>query len=253
MAYNSAYKGSEIDAAVGAVKTKEKTWDDKMPAVTGTPGQMVGFDPSGNPVAQDVPATGLTEEAADKKYLKLTGGVVDGATMIRCENPKTRDIFHVDIMDDRATIGATNSIGSFVQVERDNVRIVALDHITIDADRGHSITFGSPISIQPGTDDTHAATVAQAIPKVTLVTLSASGWDSSAKTQTVTVSGIDADESKQWIMPTPAAGHKTAYDNAGIQCTAQAADAVTFTASTVPTADIKVWVKVENVNDVTPA
>ena len=30
MAYNSAYKGSQVDAVVGAVLAKEKTWDDSV-------------------------------------------------------------------------------------------------------------------------------------------------------------------------------------------------------------------------------
>jgi hypothetical protein len=321
MAYNSAYKGSEIDAAVGAVKAKEKTWDGKMPAVTGTAGQMVGFDPSGNPVAQDVPATGLTEEVADGKYLKLTGGTVSTmadsvggkldigdnigitsrngkicgtnvyvtpgsmeTTVINTANKyatnfkigasaKGISTFNQEWEDDGEPRRVDVRIGDIVRcsglnIEAKNTSIlisdsiaasgytysirIGADGISADYPDGAAFSFSGPVTVSDGTADTHAATVAQAVPKVTLVTLSASGWDSSAKTQTVTVSGVDADESKQWIMPTPAAGHKTAYDDAGIQCTAQAADSVTFTASTVPTADIKVWVKVETVNDVTP-
>lgn len=258
MAYNSAYRGSEIDAAVGTVKAKEKTWDGKMPAVTGTAGQMVGFDSSGNPVAQDVPATGLTEEAADKKYLKLTGGDLSNDFHVLSDPGGGEDRSYLYLNENHAFFGVGLSTGTNFGVFGRNAYIESTKSISLNAHNGISfsdmtkkITFGNPISIEPGTADTHAATVAQAVPKVTLVTLSASGWDSSAKTQTVTVSGVDADESKQWIMPTPAAGHKTAYDDAGIQCTAQAADSVTFTASTVPTTNIKVWVKVETVNDVT--
>ena len=84
------------------------------------------------------------------------------------------------------------------------------------------------------------------------VTLSASGWDSTAKTQSATVSGVLEDESKQLIMPMPAGTSMSAYNEAGIQMTAQAANTVTFTADTVPTADVEVWVVVQSVNDVTP-
>jgi len=76
----------------------------------------------------------------------------------------------------------------------------------------------------------------------TLVTLTVAGWDSTSKTQTVTVSGILADESKQLIIPMPAAASMTAYNDAGIQCTGQAANSLTFTATTVPTAAISVYV-----------
>lgn len=53
MAYNSAYTGQEIDAAIGSVKSKESTWDDKQDKITGQQGQIVGFDSQGNAVAQD--------------------------------------------------------------------------------------------------------------------------------------------------------------------------------------------------------
>ena len=77
------------------------------------------------------------------------------------------------------------------------------------------------------------------------VTLSASGWNSSAKTQTVTVSGVLADETKQLITPTPAIASQEAYYNAGIRCTGQAADKLTFTAKTIPTADLTVYVTIQ--------
>ena len=84
-------------------------------------------------------------------------------------------------------------------------------------------------------------------PVSTAVTLSASGWDSSAKTQTVTVSGVLADETKQLITPTPALASQTAYYNAGIRCTGQSANNLTFTAKTIPTADLTVYVTIQEV------
>ena len=90
------------------------------------------------------------------------------------------------------------------------------------------------------------------IPSACKVTLFASGWDASTKTQSATVSGVLEDESKQLIMPMPAGTSMSAYNEAGIQMTAQAANTVTFTADTVPTTDVEVWVVVQSVNDVTP-
>lgn len=89
-------------------------------------------------------------------------------------------------------------------------------------------------------------------PSACKVTLTASGWDSTAKTQSATVSGVLEDESKQLIMPMPAGTSMSAYNEAGIQMTAQAANTVTFTADTVPKVDVEVWVVVQSVNDVTP-
>lgn len=58
MAYNSAYTGPQVDAAVGAVQNKESTWDGKQDKLTGQSGQVVGFDADGNAVAQMPPETG---------------------------------------------------------------------------------------------------------------------------------------------------------------------------------------------------
>ena len=58
--YNSAYKGSQIDSAVGTVLNKGQTWDSKQDKVTGLPGQIAGFDDEGNMEAQNPPDTGVT-------------------------------------------------------------------------------------------------------------------------------------------------------------------------------------------------
>lgn len=84
-------------------------------------------------------------------------------------------------------------------------------------------------------------------PKRVSVTLTASGWNSSAKTQTVTVSGVLADESAQVIQPIPAIASQSAYNAAGILATGQAADSITFTATTIPTADLSVYVVITEV------
>ena len=97
--------------------------------------------------------------------------------------------------------------------------------------------------------DSSGLPVAQDAPKAKSVsaTLSASGWDSTAKTQTVTVTGVSATETAQMITPTPALASQTAYYDAGILCTGQAADSLTFTCKTVPTADLAVYVVIQEV------
>ena len=89
-------------------------------------------------------------------------------------------------------------------------------------------------------------------PSACLVTLKASGWDSSAKTQTVTVNGVTADEASCMIIAMPAVANQSAYNDAGVNPTAQAANSVTFGCDTVPSADLKVWVTWESVVDKTP-
>lgn len=80
------------------------------------------------------------------------------------------------------------------------------------------------------------------------VSLTVAGWDGSTKQQTVSVADVVADETAQLILPMPAAASMTAYNDAGIQCTAQAAGKLTFTADTVPTAAIDVYVTVTPVS-----
>ena len=86
-----------------------------------------------------------------------------------------------------------------------------------------------------------------ATPKFVSVTLSSASWDSTAKTQTATVTGVLDDETKQLITPTPALASQAAYYEAGILCTGQAADSLTFTCTTVPSADLTVYVVIQEV------
>ena len=86
-------------------------------------------------------------------------------------------------------------------------------------------------------------------PNTRKVTLTASGWNSSTKQQTVTCSGVLYDATKQLLIPTPVstvAGNN--YDEAGIQMVAQGANSVTFYADTVPGFDIDVYVAILPIN-----
>ena len=82
-------------------------------------------------------------------------------------------------------------------------------------------------------------------PVSTLVTLSRTAWSNSR--QTVAVPGVSANESAQLITPVPAAASQSAYYDAGIRITAQAANSLTFTAATAPTANLSVYVVVQEV------
>jgi hypothetical protein len=86
-------------------------------------------------------------------------------------------------------------------------------------------------------------------PTTRKVTLTASGWNSSTKQQTVTCSGVLSDATKQLLIPSPAntaAGNP--YDEASIQMVAQGANSVTFYADTVPTVGIDVYVTIYPIN-----
>lgn len=78
-----------------------------------------------------------------------------------------------------------------------------------------------------------------------LVTLTASGWNSTTKQQTVSCADILADVTKQEIHAMPVdASAGNAYYSAGIMPVAQAANSLTFYAETIPTADIGVYVAI---------
>ena len=77
------------------------------------------------------------------------------------------------------------------------------------------------------------------------VTLTTAGWNSSTKQQSVTVSGILADTTKQCIYPAPVdTSYDSAWNSCGVLCVAQAANSLTFQCSEVPTSAIEVYVTV---------
>ena len=84
-------------------------------------------------------------------------------------------------------------------------------------------------------------------PSVAQITLSASAWNSESNTQTVTVSGVSADENAQLIIPTPVISSQTAYYDSGILCTGQAVDSLTFTCKTVRIENLTVYVVIQEV------
>lgn len=91
----------------------------------------------------------------------------------------------------------------------------------------------------------NATPVAAPMPKTHKVTLTVAGWASN--TQTVTVSGVLADETAQLIQPMPAMASQSAYYGAEVLCSGQAANSLTFTCQTVPTADLTVYVVMQEV------
>lgn len=73
------------------------------------------------------------------------------------------------------------------------------------------------------------------------VTLTSSGW-SGDNTQTVSIPGVLADETKQLIQPVAATISKEQYELYGVSCTGQAADSLTFTCLALPESDLTVYV-----------
>lgn len=331
MAYNSAYTGPQVDAAVGAVQEKETTWDGKQDKLTGQSGQVVGFDAEGNAIAQTPPETGdvkadgsvpmtgdlnmgghkitnlgaptnandavrqadlkvvsdevdgiisgttgitlapatttkiggvivgdgieveedgtisvtpgLTQEQADERYLQLSGGTIE-----------------VDALSTALTLKNTHSTGNVSDVNRSpylnfetgNGKVVN-EYINFGSGRAevafYDIENDDFVAITGlldpvyGADAANKSYVDSKAPTSVTVTLTTSGW--SSNTQIVTVSGVSATETAQLITPTPAIASQSAYYEAGIMCTGQAANSLTFTCQTVPTSNLTVYVVIQ--------
>lgn len=113
----------------------------------------------------------------------------------------------------------------------------------------HSTLFAKKQDkLTPGTDYATPTQLTALKTKAHKVTLTVAGWNSSTKQQTVSVADVVADETAQQIIPMPAAASMSAYNDAGIRCTAQAAGKLTFTADTVPTVAIAVYVTITPVS-----
>ena len=106
-----------------------------------------------------------------------------------------------------------------------------------------------------GTEEEFNTLLANVSPAPKAVSVVLRGWHPSLDTETnktyyeciVTVPGVLADETKQLIQPVPAIASQAAYLSAGILCTGQAANNLTFTCRTVPEADLTVYVVITDV------
>lgn len=223
---NGKALSQDISLAASDVGARPDTWTPSaadvgaLPTQTGTQGQYLGFTADNTVGAVDAPETGLTQEQADERYLQLTGGTMAGSIM--------------------ASFGQDFGI-HFPVVEESN-------SITIGSG-GPAFSVSATNNVEVASEPTTANGVANKAyvdskaPTSVTVALTASGW--SSNTQTVTVSGVSATETAQLITPTPAIASQSAYYEAGIMCTGQAANSLTFTCQTVPTRNLTVYVVIQ--------
>ncbi len=81
------------------------------------------------------------------------------------------------------------------------------------------------------------------------VTLTAAGWDSSTKQQTVACTGIFADNTKQRIFCSAVdESYESAWNTCFVQCAGHAADSLTFQCDEIPTVDVEVFVSTQPVS-----
>ena len=111
-----------------------------------------------------------------------------------------------------------------------------------------------------GTEEEFNTLLANVSPAPKAVSVVLRGWHPSLDTETnktyyeciVTVPGVLADETKQLITPAPALASQAAYLDAGVLCTGQAANSLTFTCQTVPEADLTVYIVITDVKSTEP-
>ncbi len=85
--------------------------------------------------------------------------------------------------------------------------------------------------------------------KMRKVTLTVAGWNSSAKQQTVTVSGILADGTKQKVICSPVdESYDSAWNSCYVQCVGHGADSLTFQCDEIPTVSVEVFVSTQPVS-----
>ncbi len=237
----STLTSENVQDAIEEVDTQLST---KLTTPTGTAGQLLGFTANNTVGAVDAPEPGLTQEQADERYLQLSGGTMTGDI-----------VFDVDAQEDR--VGAIKSYNCFVGLDEDNGITIGYLWNALEGRYSQQINFGPTaievisdvggfrVSKTPSNNDDVAnkSYVDSKSPTSVAITLTTSGW--SSNTQTVTVSGVSATETAQLITPTPAIASQSAYYEAGIMCTGQAANSLTFTCQTVPTSNLTVYVVIQ--------
>lgn len=177
---------------------------------------------------------GLTQEQADERYLQLSGGTMTGA--INFDFYDSSNITWKEFSQGIPTFGfrtshySDGSVNEFVFGIREDPII-------------NPVIVSNISSPKHSRDAANKAYVDSKAPTSVTITLSSSSW--SSNTQTVTVSGVSATETAQLITPTPAIASQSAYYEAGIMCTGQAANSLTFTCQTVPTSTLTVYVVIQ--------
>lgn len=85
--------------------------------------------------------------------------------------------------------------------------------------------------------------------KMRKVTLTAAGWNSSTKQQSVSVSGVLADGTKQKVICSPVdESYDSAWNACYVQCVGHGADSLTFQCDEIPTAAVEVFVSIQPVS-----
>lgn len=177
----------------------------------------------------------MSQDDADARYLKLSGGTMTG---------------HVDFANGKGAAffpnGSSNVNEAVLLVAYKPENGIAC----LGIEGKYGLAQARVKSVADPIDDFDAANKAYVDskgPKTATVTLTTDGWRK--REQTVTVNGILADSSAQIVDVCPE--NKPSADRwaaAGVWCTSQAANSLTFSCDSVPTEDINVNIRMQGVS-----
>lgn len=194
----------------------------------------------------------LGADTNSNKYLPLTGGTLTGALMV---NGKEDNIsYAMKVAKDKfVTVIQNNNKkqAGAIEISPPAIKFTAEQDSTTDQEALGNYLNVTPFGVFTDKKDiirddqlTHKFYVDNAVsavkPKAHKVTLTVAGWADNQ--QTVTLTGVLADEDSQFILPTPAAASRTMYNDCDIQCITQAADSLTFSCAEVPTDVLSVYI-----------
>ena len=195
--------------------------------------QSMGVDPPDGTTLEQYAAQ-LAAIAVSAPWLPLSGGTMTGNLDLGGKSILNAAGISVASFTLNASIGGSGS----AQISTNG------SQVSFESGFGSSMRL-SGISSPSSSDD--AATkgyVDSKGPKTATVTLTTDGWRKGE--QTVTVNGILADSSAQIVDVCPA--NKPSADRwaaAGVWCTSQAANSLTFSCDSVPTEDINVNIRMQ--------
>lgn len=99
-----------------------------------------------------------------------------------------------------------------------------------------------------GETDTGVAAQGKSDTRIETIMLPVADWDSDTLSQVITCTGVLEDETKQIITTVALPGNEEVCETCHIVCSAFAKDTLTFTAATLPSVDVYIYVILESVS-----
>lgn len=188
---------------------------------------------------------GTTEEVAPRTVVEALSGTGTKGQVIGFTADNTIGVVSVGAGGTAAdSVPTSRTINGHPLTE--DITLTADDVGVAKSDHSHATITGTLPIANGGTGAANAAAGLSALggaKKATSATISISTtW--SGNTQKVTCNGVLADETAQEIHIMPKATSVAAYVSAGVYCSGQAANSLTFTCVTVPTAKLDVYVNI---------